>query len=128
MRLQYSHSMKLKQVLFAAAVIYTGVIVYYSLFAEEEMTPFLLSEALKIKEGFYVHLLAYLGMAMLWRGAGYAMLASFVLAVAIGGSLEFAQLFLPFRVASVTDFLANSLGGFAGGMVSSLVNRKPKVT
>jgi VanZ family protein len=117
--------MKLKQLFLLIAIFYTAIVVYYSLVTEEEMEP-LLGDVLKIKGGFYVHLLAYLVMAVLWRGAGYAMLTSLVLAVAIGGSLEFAQLFMPFRSASVMDFLANSLGGFAGGMVVSLVNRKLK--
>jgi VanZ family protein len=83
-----------------------------------------LAGALRIREGFYVHLLAYLVMAVLWRGAGYAMLTSFILAAAIGSSLELAQLFIPFRAASVMDFVANSLGGFVGGMVIPLLSRK----
>ena len=115
--------MKLKQLFLAVAIIYTTTIAYYSLVTEEEVEP-LLGEALKIKGGFYVHLFAYLVMAILWRGAGYAMLTSFILAVTIGGSLEFTQLFLPFRSASVMDLLANSLGGFAGGVVVPLVRRK----
>lgn len=115
--------MKLKQPLLAVSIVYTAIIVYYSLFGEEELKT-IPGEMLNIKEGFYVHLLAYLVMAILWRGAGAAMLISLILAVAIGGSLEVAQSFLPLRTASIMDFLGNSLGAFVGAVVVPKMMRK----
>jgi|GEM_PF-6245794 len=115
--------MKLKQLFLAVAIIYSAAIVYYSLVTEEEFRKSPLELTLKM-DSFLVHLLAYLVLAVLWRGAGSAMLTSFILAVAIGGSLEFTQLFLPFRSASVMDFLANSLGSFVGGVVVPVIKKK----
>jgi VanZ family protein len=41
--------------------------------------------------------------------------------VALGGALEFAQGFVPYRTADITDAIANGAGGLVGCAVALLV-------
>ena len=117
--------MKQKHVLLPIVIVYTVIVIYYSLVLEEELERVpLIGELFKIREGFYIHLLAYLVMAALWRGAGSKMTTSLIIAVTIGGVLEVAQSFMPSRYASFMDFFADSLGAFVGGMVIPIIGKK----
>lgn len=106
------------------AVVYSAIVVYYSLVLEEELERVPLIGQLYQIESFYVHLLAYLVMAVLWRGTGSKMTTSLIIAVAIGGVIEVVQSFMPFRYGSLMDFLANSMGVFVGGLVIPTMGKK----
>jgi glycopeptide antibiotics resistance protein len=52
-----------------------------------------------------------------WRGRRRGLIA--VLAVALAAGIEFAQMFLPSRVANITDILIAGMGAWIGALIYS---------
>lgn len=67
-----------------------------------------------LNEGFYIHMVTYMVLAILWKIVGLKDIYSLVIAMLTGTILEIVQLFLPNRYLSLNDILANLLGAFLG--------------
>lgn len=105
-------------------LVYTALLVYYSLIsplilATQPGGPLLLA-TFSFHQGFYIHVAAYLILAVLWRLSGLRGLGCFLTSSATGALLEMVQP-LFHRYASLVDMAANTSGALIGFGIATVM-------
>ena len=75
-----------------------------------------------------INILAYiplgLSLAMLWRRSRFALVYATLVGLLVSMGVEFAQQFLPTRIASNMDILSNSFGALLGAIAGVLLSHR----
>lgn len=123
--------------LYALLIVHASLQPFTGWLAPLPETPFFLwtpwSAMRATPPDFIINLLAYvpLGLAATWMSGrdasvGRAMLRAIVACAALSFAMEWLQMYLPMRRASIVDLLANVLGGTIGAALAAAVMADPR--
>jgi len=117
-------NIKRAKILWVITIIYMGIIFFFS------SRPYLTLPVDFWQADKFAHLLFYIPLSFLFylslKASGlrrYIFILSILLSSLYGVTDELHQAFVPGRVASIGDLLADSVGAFTGSCIARLVNR-----
>jgi len=121
--------------LYAIAIVYASLQPFGDWVEPPPGTPFFLFAGWTsrwLRYDFLLNIIAYspFGFFVAWLPKRASAVSRVALGAAVGGvlslSMESLQMFLPQRVASVTDFVSNTLGALTGAAIGAMLAESPR--